>query len=73
MPVDSLLTPFRTQLVHSKIIVTRASLPLAINLLWIFDSPQSSIFRSKAKNKGTKKVEVANSKSNYEIFRWNQY
>lgn len=36
MAVDALLTPFRTQLVHSKITVIRTSLPLAMNLLWIF-------------------------------------
>ena len=58
--MDSLLTPlpFRTQRVHSKITVTRASLPLAMNLPWIFDSRNSSIFRSKMK----KKREVGNSK-----------
>lgn len=36
MPVDSLLTPFRTQAVHSKRTGIRTSLPLAMNLLWIF-------------------------------------
>lgn len=51
IPIDCLLTPFRTQRVHSKITVTRASLPLAMNLPWIFDSRNSSIFRSKMKKK----------------------
>ena len=56
IPVDSLLTLFWTQLVHSKITVTRISLPLAMNLLWVFDSLNSSIFGFEAKKKkGTKK------------------
>jgi hypothetical protein len=73
MPVDFLLTLFRTQLVHSKITLTRTSLPLAMNPLLVFYSLNSSIFRSEAKKKGTKKMEVANSKSNYERFRYNPY
>nr|QKI32017.1 hypothetical protein [Ombrophytum subterraneum] len=46
MPLDTPLTPFRTQPVHSKITVTRTSLPLAMNLLWIFDLLHSSIRKS---------------------------
>ena len=46
--------------VHSKVTVTRASLPLAMNLPCIFYSRNSSIFRSKRK----KKREVGNSQSN---------
>lgn len=37
MPVDSLLTPFLTQQVHSKITRILISLPLAMNLLFILD------------------------------------
>ena len=61
MPVDPLLTLFRTQLVHSKITVTRTSLPLAMNLLWIFDLFNSSIFdpKGRRRNEGKKK-EVTN-------------
>ena len=76
MPVDSLLILFRTQLVHSKITRTRTSLPLAMNLLWVFYSLDSSIFifRSEAKRrrKEQKKIEVANPKSNSERFRCNR-
>ncbi|KAJ6287968.1 hypothetical protein OIU77_031607 [Salix suchowensis] len=36
MPIDFLLTLFRTQLVHSKITLIRTSLPLAMNLLLVF-------------------------------------
>lgn len=43
MPGGTFLTPFRIQLVHSKITVTRASLLLAMNLRWIFDLLNSSI------------------------------
>ena len=73
IPVDFLLTLFRTQLVHSKITLIRISLPLAMNLLCVFDSLNSSILRFEAKrNKKEKKIiEVANSKSNYEGSRSN--
>lgn len=72
MPVDALLTltPFRTQVVHSKITVIRTSFPLAMNLLWIFDLLNSSSFDSKQRRRTEgKKIEVTNLKSNYERFR----
>ena len=59
MPVDSLLTPFRTQAVHSKRTGIRASLPLAMNLLWIFHLLNSSSFNPKRKRRkeGKNKIE----------------
>ena len=58
MPVDSLLTPFRTQAVHSKRTGIRTSLPLAMNLLWIFHLLNSSSFNPKRKRrKEGKKIE----------------
>ena len=77
MPGDSLLTPFRTQLVHSKITLTLTSLPLAMNLLffgfWIHSTLLFSI-RSEEKKEQKKKtkIDVGNSKSNYQKFRWNR-
>jgi hypothetical protein len=66
MPLDTPLTSFRTQRVHSKITVTRTSLPLAMNLLWIFDLFNSSIFDSKGRiRKEGKQIEITNLKSNY--------
>jgi hypothetical protein len=70
MPGDFLLPLVGTQRVHSNKTLTRTSLPLAMNLLWVFYSLNSSIFRSEVKKKGRKeKIEVANSKANYEGFR----
>ena len=59
MPVDSLLTPFRTQAVHSKRTGIRTSLPLAMNLLWIFHLLNSSSFNPKRKRRkeGKNKLE----------------
>lgn len=59
MPVDSLLTPFRTQAVHSKRTGIRTSLPLAMNLLWIFHLLNSSSFNPKRKRRkeGKNKIE----------------
>ena len=62
MPLDIPLTSFRTQLVHSKITVTRTSLPLAMNLLWIFDLFNSSTKRRRRKE--GKQIEFTNLKSN---------
>lgn len=74
MPVDALLTPFRTQLIHSKITVTRTSLPLAMNLLWIFFIYSTLLFliRNEEEERKENKIEVTNSKSNYERFHCNQ-
>lgn len=57
MPVDALLTltPFRTQLVHSKMTVPRTSLPLAMNLPLDFLFNQLFHFRSETKKKKEKK------------------
>lgn len=61
MPVDALLalTPFRTQAVHSKRTGIRTSLPLAMNLLWIFHLLNSSSFNPKRKRRkeGKNKIE----------------
>jgi len=59
MPVDSLLTPFRTQAVHSTRTGIRTSLPLAMNLLWIFHLLNSSSFNPKRKRikEGKNKIE----------------
>lgn len=59
MPVDSLFTPFRTQAVHSKRTGIRTSLPLAMNLLWIFHLLNSSSFNPKRKRRkeGKNKIE----------------
>lgn len=65
MPVDTLLTPFRVQLVHSKIIVTRTSLPLAMSppLGFLFTQLFYFEFETK-KKKGRKKIEITNLKYN---------
>ena len=59
MPVDSLLTPFRTQAVHSTRTGIRTSLPLAMNLLCIFHLLNSSSFNPKRKRRkeGKNKIE----------------
>lgn len=57
MPFDALLTPFRTQAVHSKITGIRTSLPLAMNLLWIFHLLNSSSFNPKRRKEGKNKLE----------------
>lgn len=73
MPVDALLATFRTQLVHSKITVIRISLPLAMNLPWIFNLLNSSSFETKGRRRRKKKIEVTNLKSNFEKFCCNPY
>jgi len=65
MPVDTLLTLFRAQLVHSKITVTRTSLPLAMSPPLGFLFTQLFYFGFETKKKGRKKIEVTNLKSNY--------
>jgi hypothetical protein len=64
MPVDTFLTPFWIQLVHSKITVTRASFLLAMNLLWVFDLLNSSILIRNEEKERKEKIEVTNLKSN---------
>lgn len=70
MPLDSLLTLFRTQPIHSKITLTRASLPLAINLTsfgFLIQTTFILLFstRSEEERKIKKKIEVPNSKYKY--------
>ena len=61
IPVDSLLTLFLLQSVHSKITVTRISFPLAMNLLWVFNSLNSSIFGFESKkNRKKSKFKIRN-------------
>lgn len=72
IPLDSLLTLFLSQLVHSKITVIRISLPLAMNLLWFFLF--TSLFDFKIWREEEKRNEKKdNSKSNYEIFCSNSF
>lgn len=73
MPVDSLLTSFRTQAVHSKRTGIRTSLPLAMNLLWIFHLLNSSSFNPKLKRKKEgKKNRICNLLSSYARFHYNK-
>lgn len=50
------INTIRTQLVHSKTILTQTSLPLAMNLLCVFDSPNISIFRPEINKKHGEKI-----------------
>ena len=64
IPVDSLLTLFWAQQVHSKITLTRISLPLAMNLLFFWFCIHLSIFVFD-EERNDKEIKVDNSKSNF--------